>query len=259
MAKNVTVERLGQSAILTINNPPANLWTLDSLRELAAEMAGLEQDSSIRSVVITGEGDAFFSAGADLKQFARGDRQLAADVIDAFAAAFGAVRRFRGVTVAAINGYALGGGLECALACDYMVAEVGAQLGLPETKVGLLPCAGGTKALTDKVGVSWAKRIMLGGEILPAAKALAIGLVEEVVDPGLSKIVAVSLANKAARQAPNAIQEVRRLISGSSYHDMDEHLVLEKQAMLRLIGEEEQLEGVAAFMGKRTPKWCDEE
>lgn len=258
MGKYLTLERLGQSAILTINNPPANLWTVDSLNELAHTMAELDADRSYRSVVITGAGEAFFSAGADLKQFLTGEKAAALQVLDAFAAAFGAIRRYRGVTVAAINGYALGGGLEGALACDYIVAERGAQLGLPEAKVGLLPGGGGTKLLADKVGIAWAKRMILGGEIILAEKAYEIGLVEELVDPGFAKIVAVSLANKVVNQAPNAVAEARRLIEESAQLSLSEHLQRERAALVSLIGEPEQMEGVAAFMGKRTPKWAEE-
>ncbi|WP_159877808.1 MULTISPECIES: enoyl-CoA hydratase [Aquitalea] len=259
MAKYLTLEHLGQSAIITINNPPANVWTIASLRELAALMNDLQADSAVRAVVITGAGDAFFCAGADLNLFSNGSKQEVADLLDAFATAFAALRNYSGVTVAAINGYALGGGLECALMCDYMVVERGARLGLPETRVGLLPAGGGSKTLADKVGVSWAKRILLGGEILNAEKAYEIGLVEEIVDPGFAKIMAVSLAGKVANQAPQAVARARQLIESSVGTTLEEHLQQERAALLSLIGEAEQLEGVSAFLGKRAPSWADED
>ena len=259
MAKYLTLEHLGQSAIITINNPPANVWTIASLHELAAVMAKLQADSSVRAVVITGAGDAFFCAGADLNLFSKGSKQDVAEMLDAFAAAFAALRNYSGVTVAAINGYALGGGLECALMCDYMVVERGARLGLPEARVGLLPAGGGSKTLADKVGVSWAKRILLGGEILSAEKAYEIGLVEEIVDPGFAKIMAVSLAGKVANQAPQAVARARQLIEASTGTTLEEHLQREREALLSLIGEEEQLEGVSAFLGKRVPSWADQD
>ncbi|WP_293765535.1 enoyl-CoA hydratase [uncultured Aquitalea sp.] len=259
MAKYLTLERLGQSAIITINNPPANLWNPDSLRELAVIVRGLHDDATVRSVVITGAGEAFFSAGADLKLFTTGDRETAAAFLDAFHDAFAAIRAYPGVTVAAINGYALGGGLECALMCDYMVAERGARLGLPEGKVGLIPSAGGTKTLADKVGRAWAKRIVLGGEIVTAEKAFEIGLVEEIVDSGFAKIVAVSLANKVSAQGPEAVSAAHALIDGSAERTLEAHLQLEREAALALIGGDEQKEGVAAFLGKRAPKWADED
>ncbi|MBA4706975.1 enoyl-CoA hydratase [Aquitalea aquatica] len=259
MAKYLTLEHLGQSAIITINHPPANLWTIASLQELAELMLALQSDKSVRSVVITGAGEAFFCAGADLKLFATGSKQEAEALLDAFAAAFAAVRGYTGVTVAAINGYALGGGLECALMCDYMVVERGARLGLPEAKVGLLPAGGGCKRLADKVGVSWAKRMILGGEIVDAQKAYDIGLAEEIVDPGFAKIIAVSLAGKVANQAPLAVARARQLIEDSVTLSLEQHLQQGRAALLDLVGEQEQLEGVAAFLGKRAPGWSDED
>jgi enoyl-CoA hydratase/carnithine racemase len=259
MSKYIVVERLGQSAIVTINNPPANAWTLESLKALTLAMEALDADSQVRSVVLTGAGDRFFSAGADLAQFAAADRDKAARVIDAFAAAFNSVRQFRGVTVAAVNGFALGGGLECALACDYIVIERGAKLGLPEALVGLIPAAGGTKALTERVGVSWAKRIILGGELVDADTALKIGLAEEIVDAGLAKIVAISLAGKVANQSRSAVLAARRLIEVSAQNTLERQLLLEKAAFLELVGGDEQREGVAAFLEKRPPSWQDDE
>lgn len=259
MSKYIVVERLGQSAIVTINNPPANTWTLESLKALTLAMEALDADSQVRSVVLTGAGERFFSAGADLSLFADADRDVAARVIDAFAAAFNSVRQFRGVTVAAVNGFALGGGLECALACDYIVIERGAKLGLPEAVVGLIPGAGGTKALTERVGVPWAKRIILGGELVDADTALKIGLAEEVVDAGLAKIVAISLAGKVANQSRSAVLAARRLIEVSAQNTLERQLLLEKAAFLELIGGDEQREGVAAFLEKRPPSWQDDD
>ena len=259
MSKHIVVERLGQSAIVTISNPPANAWTLESLKALTVAMESLDADPEVRSVVLTGAGERFFSAGADLTLFADADRELAARMIDAFALAFNSVRQFRGVTVAAVNGYALGGGLECALACDYIVIERGAKLGLPETQVGLIPVAGGTKALTARVGVPWAKRMILGGELVDADAALRIGLAEEVVDAGFAKIVAISLAGKVANQSRSAVLAARRLIEVGAQTTFERQLMLEKAALLELMGGDEQREGVAAFLEKRRPTWQDSE
>nr|WP_199064751.1 enoyl-CoA hydratase [Chromobacterium sp. ASV5] len=259
MARYLTLERLGQAAIITLSSPPANVLTTDGLLELASTIQTLGADASVRAVVLTGAGDSYFSAGADLKQFAAGDKAAAEKLLDAFAAALKAIRDYPGVTVAAINGYALGGGLECALVCDYMVAERGAKLGLPEAKVGLIPAAGGTKTLADKVGVSWAKRIILGGEVISAAKAYEIGLIEEIVDQGFSKIVAVGLANKVAGQGPAAVAQARHLIENSPNLTLEQHLAYERSATLSLVGGEEQKEGVAAFLGKRSPSWVQDD
>lgn len=139
------VERDGHLAIVTLSNPPANTWTVHSLAALRDLVRALDADRSIYALVITGEGEKFFSAGADLKQFADGDKANAREAARRFGEAFEALSAFRGVAIAAINGYAMGGGLECALACDLRIAEQQAHLALPEASVGLLPCAGGTQ------------------------------------------------------------------------------------------------------------------
>lgn len=139
-------------AVITMNNPPANTWTADSLHALKALVCTLNQNKDVYALVITGSGDKFFSAGADLKLFADGDKAHALEMARCFGEAFETLSEFRGVSIAAINGYAMGGGLEVALACDIRVVEEHAILALPEAKVGLLPCAGGTQNLTALVG-----------------------------------------------------------------------------------------------------------
>ena len=129
-----------------------------------------------------------------------------------FGEAFETLSQFRGVSIAAINGYAMGGGLEVALACDIRIAETQAQMALPEAKVGLLPCAGGTQNLAWLVGEGWAKRMILCGERLTAEKALQIGLVEEVVASGTALEAALALAEKVAEQSPSAVTACKKLI-----------------------------------------------
>lgn len=257
--KFIVVEKLGQSAIVTIDNAPANTLGLDVLAELESTVKSLSNDENIRALVVTGAGDRFFCSGADLNMFTSGDKEKAAQVIDAFDRSFAAIRNFDGVTVAAINGYALGGGLELALCCDYMVAEQGALMGLPEARVGLIPCAGGTKMLADKVGKAWAKRIVLGGETVDARKGFEIGLLEEIVDPGFAKIVAVSLAEKIGGQGTAAVAAARQLIDNSNDVTLMAQLEAERSAFLQLTGSAEQLEGVQAFIEKRKPIWCTED
>ncbi|MGB2523550.1 MAG: enoyl-CoA hydratase, partial [Luminiphilus sp.] len=171
-------------AIVTINNPAANTWDLESLPALEAVVEKLNAMSDVRALVVTGQGEKFFSAGADLNQFASGDPVAVGAMGEAFGAAFESLADYRGVSIAAINGYAMGGGLEVALACDIRIAESHAALALPEARVGLLPCAGGTQRLAQLVGEGWAKRMILCGERVDASKALQIGLVEEVVPFG---------------------------------------------------------------------------
>jgi len=135
------LEKQGHVALVTLSNPPAHTWTQDSLASLTRLVGHLDKDRDIYSLVITGDGAKFFSAGADLKVFADGDKATARAMARRFGEAFEALASFRGVSIAAINGFAMGGGLECALACDLRICEEHALMALPEAAVGLLPCA----------------------------------------------------------------------------------------------------------------------
>ncbi|MFQ6371461.1 enoyl-CoA hydratase [Shewanella sp. YIC-542] len=245
----------GHCAIITINNPPANTWTVASLQQLQDCVLQLNAMPEVRALVLTGAGDKFFSAGADLKQFANGDKGHGATVAAAFGAAFEALSHFRGVSIAAINGYAMGGGLEVALACDIRIAEEQAQLALPEASVGLLPCAGGTQNLTALVGEGWATRMILCGERLTAAKALAIGLVEEVVASGSALSHALALAEKVTKQSPASVTACKRLIQAGRSMPRTQALPLEREWFVALFDTEDQQEGVNAFLEKRPANW----
>ena len=252
---NLNVERHQHTVLVTLHNPPAHTWTADSLAALAELLADLNGDADVYALVITGDGPRFFSAGADLKLFADGDKVLARTMAQRFGLAFEALAAFRGVTIAAINGYAMGGGLECALACDIRIAEEHAQMALPEASVGLLPCAGGTQNLARLVGEGWAKRMILCGERVSAAQALSIGLVEEVVPTGQSLSTALALAAKVARQSPGSVAACKTLIQGARTLPSQHNLPLERERFVSLFDTEDQKEGVQAFFGKREARW----
>ncbi len=250
------IERIeGHTAILTMNNPPANTWTEASLKELKHKVEALNDNKEIYALVITGEGEKFFSAGADLKLFADGDKGTAATMAKVFGEAFETLSRFRGVSIAAINGYAMGGGLEVALACDIRICEEQAQMALPEATVGLLPCAGGTQNLTALVGEGWAKRMILCGERIDALKAERIGLVEEIVAKGEALSAAVELAAKVAKQSPSAVAVCKRLVQAGRTMPRETALPLERELFVGLFDTQDQAEGVNAFLEKRAPVW----
>ena len=252
---NLKLEKRGHTAIVTLSNPPAHTWTAESLGSLRKLVFDLNLDRTIYALVITGEGAKFFSAGADLKLFASGDKAVARDMATRFGEAFEALSAFRGVSIAAINGYAMGGGLECALACDLRIAEEQAQLALPEAGVGLLPCAGGTQNLALLVGEGWAKRMILCGERLDAATALRIGLVEQVVPGGTSLDAALKLADGVAKQSPSSITACKKLIQGTRNGPLAPLLPQERDAFVDLFDTQDQKEGVGAFLQKRKPEW----
>lgn len=254
-SQKVRVEVEGSVALVTIDNPAANTWDTESLPALKAVVEALNADPGVYALVLTGAGDKFFSAGADLKLFADGEPSTARAMADAFGAAFETLADFRGVSIAAINGFAMGGGLEVALACDIRIAEQQAQLALPEAKVGLLPCAGGTQRLTQLVGEGWAKRVILCGERLSAEKALAIGLVEEVVPTAEALATARALAEQVGNQSPTSVAACKSLIHAARDVSIAAALPAERDAFVDLFSTEDQREGVNAFLEKRKPEW----
>jgi enoyl-CoA hydratase/carnithine racemase len=245
----------GSTAIVTLDNPPAHTWTEESLSALKRLVRDLDADREIVALVVAGAGEKFFSAGADLKLFADGDVARASRMARRFGEAFETLAAFRGVSIAAINGYAMGGGLECALACDLRVAEEHAVMALPEASVGLLPCAGGTQWLAWAAGESWAKRMVLLGERVDAATAARIGLVDDVVPRGGALARALEMAAAAARQSPGAVRACKQLIHAARSSPPQQALVREREAFVGLFETEDQREGVAAFLGKRAPRW----
>jgi enoyl-CoA hydratase/carnithine racemase len=245
----------GHTAFITLDNPPANTWTPDGLRAFEHLVGTLNADRSVYAAVITGAGEKFFSAGADLKSFSA-DKVLARHFIACFGAAFEALMNARFVTIAAINGYAMGGGLECSLACDIRIAEEHAQMALPEPAVGLLPAGSGTQNLPWLVGEGWAKRMILTNERVDAATALRIGLVQEVVPRGESLNAAMAMADRVATLSPRAVEYCKGLIHNSRDGvPRRAGLALERERFIDLFDHGDQAEGVNAFLQKRKPEW----
>jgi enoyl-CoA hydratase/carnithine racemase len=249
------VELRGHTALVTIDNPGANTWDTESLPAMKALVEKLNADRNVYALVLTGAGEKFFSAGADLKLFADGDPETARRMAVFFGEAFEALADFRGVSIAAVNGFAMGGGLEAALACDIRIAEEQAQMALPEAKVGLLPCAGGTQRLAFLVGEGWAKRMILCGERINAATALRIGLVEEVVGKGEALQRALQLAEQVGEQSPSSIALCKRLVHSGRNTVIAAGLQGERDLFVELFSTEDQREGVNAFLEKRKPVW----
>ena len=243
------------TCIITIHNPPVNTWTPESLLALKNLTHALDANKNIYAAIITGQGEKFFSAGADLKRFQAG-KAAAREFITVFGEAFEAWMNARFVTIAAINGYAMGGGMEAVLACDTRIAEAHAIMALPEPKVGLLPGGCGTQNLPALVGEGWAKRILLTGEQLNAETALRIGLVQEVVEKGQSLNAAKALAERVAGLSPKSVEFCKSLMHNARNGlSRSEGIKLERERFMDLFEFEDQAEGVAAFLEKRKPNW----
>ncbi|WP_371188956.1 enoyl-CoA hydratase [Thalassotalea maritima] len=258
MTELLKLEKQNNTAIITFNNPPAHTWTMESLTALRDLVIELNNDKSIYALILTGDGEKFFSAGADLNVFANGDKQVARQMAECFGEAFETLSAFRGVSIAAINGWSMGGGLEVALACDLRIAEEHAVMALPEATVGLLPCAGGTQNLHILVGEGWTKRMILCGERVAADTAERIGLVEQVVAKGEGLSTALSLAENVARQSPVAVAACKDLIQKSRQMPIAQALPIERDAFVDLFDSKDQAEGVNAFLEKRSPMWRNE-
>ena len=254
-SEKLVVEIVGHTAKITIDNPGANTWDTESLPALRDLVGKLNDEKEIYALVITGAGEKFFSAGADLKLFADGDPENARRMAVYFGEAFEALADFRGVSIAAINGFAMGGGLEVAMACDIRIAEEQAQMALPEAKVGLLPCAGGTQRLSWLVGEGWAKRMILCGERIKADTAERIGLVEEVVGRGEALDRAMQLAEQVGEQSPTSVAFCKRLVHSGRDTVIAAGLQGERELFVELFSTEDQREGVNAFLEKRKPQW----
>jgi enoyl-CoA hydratase/carnithine racemase len=246
MSNKLLMEMRGHTALITINTPPANTWDEESLPSLGNLVKQLNQDDECYSLVITGQGEKFFSAGADLNMFASGDKLVARDLATKFSAAFETLSQFRGVSIAAINGFAMGGGLECALACDIRIAESHAVMALPEATVGLLPAGLGTQHLSWVVGEGWAKKMILCGE-----------RVEEVVEKGQSVERALALAANVEKQSPKSVAASKRLIQAARHSSIKEAYPVEADEFVALFDTNDQAEGVNAFLEKRKPKWTN--
>jgi len=243
-------------ALLTLENPPANTFTAAGLLQLQQCVHDLDRNPEVSAIVVTGAGEKFFSAGADLKTFAADDFPQAHVMAQRFGAAFGALQEARAVVIAAINGYAMGGGLECALACDVRVAEEHAQMALPEPAVGLLPCGCGTQTLPWLVGEGWAKRMILTNQRIDAATALRIGLVEEVVGRGESLATALAIAKRVAQLSPDAVASSKQLIHlARQAVPRSAALAMEREKFMALFDSDNRREGVNAFLEKRQPQW----
>ncbi|HEY3804622.1 MAG TPA: enoyl-CoA hydratase-related protein [Kofleriaceae bacterium] len=247
----ITITHDGPLGIVTINREPQrNALSRQVMEELHAAALELTNAPDLRVVALTGAGDKAFVAGADISEM----RELSPRDAQRFAEQGGAVgaaiERSPKPWIAAVNGFAFGGGCELALCCDFIYASDKAQLGQPEVKLGVIPGFGGTQRLARRVGVAKAKELCMTGDAVDAAEALRIGLVDAVVPAGelMAKVKAV--AARIAANGPLAVAEVKRLVHEGQSMSLDAALALEQRSFGLMFSTRDQREGMAAFLAK---------
>jgi enoyl-CoA hydratase/carnithine racemase len=248
----VRVETSDGIGTIRLDRPPMNALNVQVQEELRAAATQVAADPEIRAVVVYG-GEKVFAAGADIKEMADMSYvdmvQRAADI----SAAIGALARIPKPVVAAITGYALGGGCELALACDWRVAAEDAKLGQPEIKLGIIPGAGGTQRLARLVGPARAKDLIMSGRMVDAAEALRIGLVDRVVPADAVYDEAVALVRPYVTGPAQALRAAKLAIDGGLELDLASGLAWESQLFASLFATDDRREGMAAFIAKRKP------
>jgi enoyl-CoA hydratase/carnithine racemase len=252
----VRVEVAGRVATVTLDRPEAlNAISTELALELAAAFEPLATDPGVRAVVLTGAGGRAFCVGADLKQRAGFDDHGWFVQREAFRRGFAAVRRCPLPTVAAVAGFALGGGTELALACDLLVASDDATFGLPEVRLGLVPAGGGTQLLARRVGRSAARDLVLTGRRVGAAEALALGLCDRVVPAAEVVAAATGLAAEIAANAPTAVRMAKWALEVGADLPLEAAMEVEDQAWRRAVLSDDRREGIAAWVERRDPEF----
>ncbi|MCH7775400.1 MAG: enoyl-CoA hydratase/isomerase family protein [Gemmatimonadetes bacterium] len=252
--EEVVLKRIdGHVATLTINRPDKlNALNIETRSRMVQELDELAKNDDIRVVVITGAGDKAFIAGADISEF-EGRSPVDQYRVMTDSSVFLAVDRFPKPTIAAINGFCLGGGCELAMACDIRIASEKAKLGQPEINLGLLPGGGGTQRLPRLVGMGAALKLLYTGDFIRADEALRIGLVDEVVPAGDVAARAKELAEAIAAKSPVALRLIKQAVRTSMRTPLDEGLRQEVSLFALAFASEDMKEGVDAFLNKRKP------
>lgn len=243
-------ERVG---LVTLNRPEAlNALNQTLLSELMDALDAFDKDEQVHVMVITGSQKAF-AAGADIKEMV--DKTALEMSQDDPIAVFGRIRTIRKPVIAAVSGWALGGGCELALSCDMIVASETAKFGQPEITIGVIPGAGGTQRLTRAVGKALAMEMILNNRTLSAQEALQFGVVNRVVAADQFLEQAMALAAEIAARPPAAVRSAKKMIDQSFEHPLTDGIHEERQEFYNLFNTEDQKEGMQAFIDKRKPEW----
>lgn len=250
---SILVEKRGRVGLITLNRPQAlNALNNQLMNEVMDALEAFDKDAAIGAMVITGSEKAF-AAGADIKEMSgkSAEEMKEADHV----AVFGRIRSVEKPVIAAVSGWALGGGCEIALSCDMIVASESAKFGQPEITIGVIPGAGGTQRLVHAVGKALAMEMILNNRTLAAQEALHHGLVNRVVPVDAYLDEALKLADEIASRAPLAVRAAKKLINAAYDSSLTDGLAEEKRVFYDLFNTADQKEGMQAFVEKRKPNW----
>ena len=251
--ETLSLEREERFAVITLDRPPANAISEQLIRDLAAALASVESDDGVRSVIVTGAGDRIFCAGADLSSaFSGGDMR---DFIRFGNGVLRGIERFPKPVIAAMNGHALGGGCEIAMACHFRLLKEGARMGQTETSLGIIPGFGGTQRMPRLIGRTKALEFMILGTQVPAAECLALGLVNRLTKEGETLADAKTLARAIAKRPPAAARLLIEAVDDGLDAPIDRALEVETRAFLQTLRTEDAAEGIQAFFAKREPEF----
>lgn len=254
MTKTVNYELDNEIALVTMNNPPVNAFTQELINDFS-EMFKKLKTTKLRAVVLTGAGKAF-QGGADINMFLNLKTEEDGWAIGRMThGLINPVAEIECPVIAAINGFALGGGTELALACDIRIASSAARFGQPEVAYGVIPGGGGTQRLPRLIGPGRAKLLIYSGKIIDAEEAYKIGLVDSVVEPDQLISEAMKLARKIAEQSPAAVKWSKKSINDGLDLSLAEGLEIERKCLAKLVGVGDQIEGATAFLEKRKPNF----
>jgi enoyl-CoA hydratase len=248
-------ERRDGVALLTLNRPEVlNALDAETLTALGDAFAAVAKDDSVRALVLTGEGRAF-AAGADIAQMQKMSALQGLEFSQLGHRVFGALEELTIPTIAAVNGFALGGGCELALSCDWIYASSKARFGQPEVKLGLIPGFGGTSRLTRRVGIAWAKELVLSGQNLKAEEAQRIGLVNRIFEADELLPKTLELVSEMGGCGPVAQRIAKQVMQEGQDADVRLAHGLEQNGFGLAFATEDRDEGVSAFLGKRDPEF----
>ena len=248
----VKLDTRGELAILWLDNPPANSLAPHVIEALEQAWQAIEANAEVKAMILASPNPALFCAGADIKAFTQLDATGGKALLDRAHELFRSWERSRTMTIAAVNGLALGGGCEIAMACDVRLASYSASFGQPEINLGIIPGFGGTQRLPRLAGPAKALEMNTTGESISAEDAYEYGLVNRLVPDHELFDAALAWAAKFARQAPLALEHIKRVSHGA---DLDEGIAAEKEAFATVLASEDAREGIGAFLQKRAPRF----